>query len=103
ISTRREEAAERIATVKAILDALSVKYVPWGEHGVKLVDRPVGFRVYTASIAGVSGFTGIFVFADEVAKWKDSDTGQNPATEVLRSVRPTMLTQPNSRIILSSS
>lgn len=103
ISTRREEAAERIATVKAILDALGVKYVPWGEHGVKLVDRPVGFRVYTASIAGVSGFTGIFVFADEVAKWKDTDTGANPATEVLRSVRPTMLTQPNSRIILSSS
>lgn len=103
ISTRREEAAERIATVKAILDALGVAYVPWGEHGVKLTDRPIGFRVYTASIAGVSGFTGIFVFADEVAKWKDSDTGANPATEVLRSVRPTMLTQPNARIILSSS
>jgi hypothetical protein len=103
ISTRREEAAERIGTVKAILDALGVKYAPWGEHGVRLVGRPLGFRVYTASIAGVSGFTAIFVFADEVAKWKDADTGQNPATEVLRSVRPTMLTQPNARIALSSS
>lgn len=103
ISTRREEAAERIATVKAILDALGVRYSPWGEHGVKVEGRRIGFRVYTASISGVSGFTGIFVFADEVAKWKDSDTGTNPATEVLKSVRPTMATQPNARIIMSSS
>lgn len=103
ISTRREEAAERITTIKAILDAIEVAYTPWGEHGVRLVGRPIGFRVYTASVAGVSGFTGIFVFADEVAKWKDLDTGVNPATEVLRSVRPTMLTMPNARIVLSSS
>lgn len=40
---------------------------------------------------------------DEVAKWLDSDTGANPATEVLASVRPTMATQPNARIALSSS
>lgn len=103
VSTRREEAAERITTVKAILDALGQKYFAWGEYGVRLVDRPIGFRVYTASVAGVSGFTGIFVFCDELSKWKDNDTGQNPATMVLASVRPTMLTQRNARIILSSS
>lgn len=103
ISTRREEAAERIATIKAILDALGVGYRPWGEFGVKLVGRRLGFRVYTASIAGVSGFTGIFVICDEVSKWKDNDTGANPATEVLASVRPTMTTQPEARIVLSSS
>ncbi len=103
ISTRREEAGERIATIKAILDALGVSYRPWGEHGVRLVGRRVGFRVYAASIAGVSGFTGIFLICDEVAKWRDNDTGANPATEVLSSVRPTMRTQPNARIVLSSS
>lgn len=103
ISTRREEAAERIGTVKAILDVLGVRYRPWGEYGVKLVGRRVGFRVYTASIAGVSGFTGIFVICDEVSKWKDSETGVNPATEVLASVRPTMATQREARIVLSSS
>lgn len=103
ISTRREEAGERIATVKAILDALGVRHRPWGEHGVRLVDKRIGFRVYTASIAGVSGFTAIFVLCDEVAKWKDSDTGVNPAGEVLKSVRPTMATQREARIVLSSS
>jgi hypothetical protein len=103
ISTRKEEAGERITTIKAILDALGVSYRPWGELGVRIVGRRLGFRVYTASIAGVSGFTGIFVICDEVAKWKDSDTGVNPANEVLKSVRPTMRTQPNARIVLSSS
>jgi hypothetical protein len=103
ISTRKEEAGERITTVKAILDALGVSYRPWGELGVRIVGRRVGFRVYTASIAGVSGFTGIFVICDEVAKWKDSDTGVNPANEVLKSARPTMRTQPHARIVLSSS
>lgn len=103
ISTRREEAAERIGTIKAILDALGVGYRPWGEFGVRLLGRRVGFRVYTASIAGVSGFTGVFVICDEVAKWRDNDTGANPATEVLASVRPTMTTQREARIVLSSS
>ena len=102
ISTTRDEASQRLRTVKAILDALGVKYRPC-DGGVELADRPVAFKVYTASVSGVSGFTGILIVCDEVAKWKDSDTGQNPATEVLASVRPTMATQRNARIVLSSS
>lgn len=105
ISTRLDEAAQRLATIGAILDALGVAYRPWGNGvlGIKLEGRRVGFRVYAASVAGVSGFTGIFVLCDEVSKWRDKDTGVNPASEVLKSVRPTMATQPNARIVLSSS
>lgn len=105
ISTRLDEAAQRLATITAILDALGVAHKPWGNGvlGIKLVGRRIGFRVYAASVAGVSGFTGIFILCDEVAKWRDKDTGTNPASEVLKSVRPTMATQPESRIVLSSS
>lgn len=102
VSTHRDEAAQRLRTVKAILDALSVKYRPI-DGGIELADRPVAFKVYTASISGVSGFTAISVVCDEVSKWRDSDTGANPAREVLSSLRPTMATQPNARIFLSSS
>lgn len=105
ISTNKGEAADRLTTIRAILDALSIAYEPWGGGvlGIRLVGRRIGFRVFTASIAGVSGFTSIFVIADEVAKWKDADTGVNPANEVIKSVRPTMATMRNARIVLSSS
>lgn len=105
ISTRLDEAAQRLATIQSILDALGVSYRPWGAGvmGIRVAGKRVGFRVYAASVAGVSGFTGIFVLCDEVAKWKDKDTGVNPAGQVLASVRPTMATQPNARIVLSSS
>lgn len=105
ISTDRPEASGRLGTVMAILDALGVAYGPWGDgvQGIKLAGRRVGCRVFTATIKGVSGFTAIFVLCDEVAKWADTDTGANPADQVLKSVRPTMQTQPNARMVLSSS
>lgn len=102
ISTRRTEALERLRTVQAILDAIGVKSVPKGDT-IELKNRRVSFNVYTATIAGVSGFTGIFILCDEVAKWRDSDTGANPAAVVIESVRPTIATQPEARIAISSS
>lgn len=102
ISARRTEALERLRTVKAILDAIGVKYDERGDT-VELKSRRVSFNVYTATIAGVSGFTGIFILCDEVAKWRDNDTGANPAQQVIVSVRPTVATQPEARIALSSS
>ncbi len=71
--------------------------------GIDLVDRPVGFRVFAATISGVSGPTAIILVEDELSKWKDRETGANPATEVLRSARPMMATMPNAREFMSSS
>lgn len=102
ISTTRDEAAQRLRTIKAMLDALGLGWRPI-ESGIELVDRPIAFRVFAATIAGVSGFTSILVIADEVSKWRDADSGANPATEVLASLRPTTATQRNARIVLSSS
>ncbi len=102
ISARRPDALERLRTIKAILDALGTAYSERGDT-IELRDKRVVFTVFTASIAGVSGFTGIFVLCDEVAKWRDSDTGANPAAVVIGSVTPTLATMPNGRIVLSSS
>jgi hypothetical protein len=102
VSVRREEATERLRTIRAILDALGVTHRPI-EGGVELVDRPIAFRVYTASVAGVSGFTCVAAFCDEVSKWKDADSGVNPAREVLAGLRPTLAGQAHARLFLSSS
>lgn len=104
ISTTMGEAGKRLRTIKAILRVLGEKYKPLTEgDGIELVRRPIAFQTFPATIGGVSGFTGILVVGDEVAKWKDEKKLRNPAKEVLASVRPTLATQPNARIILSSS
>lgn len=102
VSTRREEAGERLRTIRAILDALGVPYSE-RDQTIELRSKPIAFRVFVASIAGVVGFTAIMVIADETARWRDSEVGSNPADEVLASLRPTMATQPNAKLILSSS
>jgi Terminase RNaseH-like domain len=105
ISTDRSEAARKLRGAREMLDTLGVRYRSLGvPNAIQLVGRRVGVQVFTASIAGVSGFTAVFVLCDEVSKWKDADTGTNPATEVLASVRPTLAgVSPAARCILSSS
>lgn len=112
ISVKREEAAERMGTIKKMLATLGIveksaknRLIAWRpiDGGIELTHTPIAFKVFTASISGVSGFTAICIIADEVSKWRDADTGANPATDVLASVRPTMATMPLAKIILSSS
>lgn len=102
ISVDRQEASRRLRTIRAILDALEEPYAERGQT-IELRRRAVIFAVFTASISGVSGPTCIGALCDEVAKWHDADTGANPATEVLASLRPTLLTQPAAKMFLSSS
>lgn len=105
VSTTRDEAGARLRTIEAILRALGVEYRKAGEAIELQRDdgAPIVFKVFAASIAGVSGFTAICAICDEVSKWQDRDTGANPATEVLASLRPTMATQAGARLFLSSS
>lgn len=102
VSVSRDEANQRLRTIKALLDLLEVKYKPV-EGGIELVDRAIVFKTFAATLGGVVGGTWILAICDEVSRWRDSDTGANPATEVLASLRPTMATQPLARIFLSSS
>lgn len=102
VSVTRDEGAQRLRTVRAILDALGIEYRPV-EHGIELVGRRTAFKVFAGSVAGVVGFTCIGAICDEVSRWRDADTGANPAREVLASLRPTMATQPRARLFLSSS
>ncbi len=102
VSVNRGEATGRLKTIAAILKTLGVKHRATAEE-IELVDRNVVFRVFTASLTGVVGFTSICILCDEVALWEDKETGANPAKEILGFLRPTMATIPTARIFLSSS
>lgn len=102
ISVKKKDARNRLTTIKDILKAIGVRFRPI-EDGVQLRDMPIAFRVYTASFRTSVGMTCICLIGDEVARWMDDETGSNPAREILKSVRPSMLTMPNSLEFLSSS
>ena len=102
VSVNKPEARERLATIEKILLVLGVRHKPVADR-IDLVEKDVAFRVFSGTVGGVSGFSGICVICDEVSKWLDVDTGVNPATEVLASIRPTMAGLPNARLFLSSS
>src|SRR5262252_2944872 len=102
VSVSKEEAAARLTTIKALLGVLGIAYRPV-DFGIVIEGRNVGFKVYPATIAGVSGFTAIGFLGGGGVMRKKKDTGANPAREVLKSVRPTMATQRNAKEILSSS
>lgn len=102
VSVSKSEADSRLRTIKAILDALNIQYKPIPD-GIELLSKPIAFKTFAATIRGVVGGTWICAVLDEVSRWRDSDTGANPATEVLGSLRPTLATMPNAKIFMSSS
>ncbi len=61
----------------------------------------VTVTVATCSYKSVRGFTAAAVILDEIAFWLDE--GANPATEVLRALRPRLATIPNSLLLAISS
>lgn len=103
VSVRLSEADERLYGIRAILDALRVKHRPGPDGGIELLDRPIIFRTYPASFRTAVGFTGVALFADEVARWRDADSGANPAREVNASMVPGLVTQDLARAYYVSS
>ena len=101
-SVKKDEAAKRLRGIATVLDAIGEPYSEAGDT-IELKHRPIAFKVQPASFRTAVGDTSIGIWCDEVARWLDADSGANPATEVLASVRPTLATMPNAKIWLVSS
>ncbi len=102
ISATKEQAKERLQTCGKILTALNIEHKQTAEQ-ILLADRPTGIRCFAATLKGAVSFTAVGALCDEVARWTDPDSGANPATEVLASLRPTMATMPHAQMWLVSS
>lgn len=100
LSVDRDEASNRLRMIDAMLRILGEPFVS-REGEIELVNRPVTFRVTTASLRAVVGRTSILVIGDEAARWRD-DTSTNPAKEILASVAPSLLTTAGRGLFLSA-
>jgi len=59
--------------------------------------------VWPCSFRSTRGPSGICAVCDEVAFWRDDDTGANPAAEVISALRPSMATFPHAKLIQITS
>jgi hypothetical protein len=69
---------------------------------IELSNR-VHIEVATASFRSARGFTYAAVLCDEVAFWRSDETSLNPDVEILRALRPGMLSIPGAVLLLASS
>jgi hypothetical protein len=68
---------------------------------IDLVNR-VSIETGAASFRASRGYSFVAVLADELAFWR-SDDSANPDTEILRAVRPGLLTIPGAMLLCASS
>jgi hypothetical protein len=104
LAADRQQAAIIFKYVRAFLNAnrmLSKLIENERAESIDLSNR-VTISVVTCSYRSVRGFTAAAIICDEIAFWR-SDDGRNPATEVLRALRPSMGTIPDSLLLAISS
>jgi hypothetical protein len=96
VSADLQQAKQRVQTVKAILESVGIEGVKYYADSVRIAERSVSIRCYSASMSGVAGYTSIGWMLDEMTRWRDAD-GNNPAQEVINSLKPTMITMPSAK------
>jgi hypothetical protein len=67
------------------------------------LNNGVIIQITTCSFRSIRGFTAAAVICDEVAFWRSEVDSANPANEVLRAVRPSLATIPDSLLLCISS
>jgi hypothetical protein len=95
VSENMSEAAARLGQIAYYLTVLGVEHARVGEQ-VVLKDLPLGFWTRAARIGAVSGPRVVAWAVDEAAKLKD-DTGNNPAREIVASLKAASITHPEAR------
>ena len=68
---------------------------------IELSNR-VHIEIGTASFRSTRGYTYAAVLCDELAFWRSDETSLNPDVEILRALRPGMVSIPGSVLVLAS-
>ncbi len=60
-------------------------------------------EVMSANARTLRGYSCCAVICDEIAHWYDDETSSNPASEVIRAVRPTLASMPDSMLLATTT
>jgi hypothetical protein len=74
-----------------------------GRREVLRLNNRVTIRVQVASFRRLRGRTVVMAILDEIALWYSAEDSANPDREILRAVRPSMLTIPDALLVAISS
>lgn len=95
VSAIKEQAGDRTDTIAAILDACKVDHKPRFQR-VELKDGPYRFKAYAANKGAVVSQSTSVAMLDEVAHWRDDDSGKNPARAIIKALSPSMINDPDA-------
>jgi len=104
IASDRAQAGVLFRYIKGFLAAVPMlKAMVENEKNESIdLNNRITVSVMTCSYKAVRGFTVVAALLDEAAHWRD-DSGRNPASEVVRALRPAMGTIPGAPMIAISS
>lgn len=95
LSADKAQAKSRIKTAHKALDDLEIPHRHTTEE-ITLADRSIGMKAISATLEAVVSDTCIGCLCDEMARWRDKETGANPAKDILTSLKPSMATMPKA-------
>lgn len=101
-SVRLRDANDRLLGLEHVLHAIGVRFKRSGD-AIELAELPIVFRSVSATTGAARGATRLAIFEDELCHWRNDDDGSNPAAEVDAAATPSLITQPNGRVISLSS
>lgn len=101
LSADRDQAKERVKTCADICEALGIEHEPTAAE-IRFPQYRTAIRVTTASVRAAVSSTSIGALFDEMAHWED-DRGANPAADILRAFKPSILTMPGAILWLVSA
>ena len=107
LARTQEQAQVVLGYVAGIIDSepmLAKMVIRRAADSLTLFNRgaTIEIAVRAASFRSVRGLTCVAAVADEIAFWQGEDGSANPDTEILRAVRPTLLTTSGPLIAISS-
>ncbi len=104
-STQRQASVEFNYILARLEGSPTLRRLIQGEARADEVDLTNGITiaVWPCNFRSIRGLSIVCCIASEIAFWRDVQSGANPASEVLKAIRPAMATFPTAKLVKITS